>query len=126
MKTEVLELDRNNIDEKIIKKAASLINEGELVAFPTETVYGLGADGLNDKACQKIFKAKHRPADNPLILHISDLEMLEKLVDDIKETDKALFKLWPGPLTLIFKKSKLIPDSVHSRRGYCSCKISIR
>lgn len=112
MKTEVLELDRNNIDEKIIKKAASLINEGELVAFPTETVYGLGADGLNDKACQKIFKAKHRPADNPLILHISDLEMLEKLVDDIKETDKALFKLWPGPLTLIFKKSKLIPDSV--------------
>ncbi|MBP2014905.1 L-threonylcarbamoyladenylate synthase [Anaerococcus degeneri] len=112
MKTEILNIDRKNINKAYIKKAADLINEGALVAFPTETVYGLGADGLNDEACKKIFKAKGRPADNPLILHISHISMLDNLVEAISDKHRKLFDLWPGPMTLIFKKSKLIPEAV--------------
>lgn len=112
MKTEILNIDRKNINKAYIKKASDLINEGALVAFPTETVYGLGADGLNDEACKKIFKAKGRPADNPLILHISHISMLDNLVEAISEKHRKLFYLWPGPMTLIFKKSKLIPEAV--------------
>ncbi len=112
MKTEIIKIDRENIDKKSIEKAAGFIKNGDLVSFPTETVYGLGADGLNNEACLKIFKAKHRPADNPLILHISHITMLDNLVEEISESHKKLFELWPGPMTLIFKKSKLIPDAV--------------
>lgn len=112
MKTSVEKIDRKNINRDIINKAARIINEGNLVAFPTETVYGLGADGLNNEACLKIFKAKGRPADNPLILHISDIKMLDKLVVSINEDYKKIFDLWPGPLTCIFKKSDIIPDAV--------------
>ncbi|WP_297790257.1 L-threonylcarbamoyladenylate synthase [uncultured Anaerococcus sp.] len=112
MQTEVLRVDRNNIDQKIIKKAADLLKKGELVAFPTETVYGLGASGLNDESCKNIFKTKNRPIDNPLILHISNIDMLYNLVEEVSEDAKKLFGLWPGPLTIIFKKSKLIPTTV--------------
>lgn len=112
MKTEILKIDRENINNDYIKKAANLIKEGNLVAFPTETVYGLGADGLNNEACKKIYKAKGRPSDNPLILHISDITMLDNLVEEISDKHRKLFELWPGPMTLIFKKSKLIPDVV--------------
>lgn len=112
MKTEIFKIDRKNINKAYIKKASDLINEGALVAFPTETVYGLGADGLNDEACKKIFKAKGRPADNPLILHISHISMLDNLVEAISDKHRKLFDLWPGPMTLIFKKSKLIPEAV--------------
>lgn len=112
MKTEILKIDRENIDTDAIKKAANFIKIGQLVAFPTETVYGLGADGLNDEACRKIFKAKGRPSDNPLILHISHISMLDNLVEEITDKHRKLFELWPGPMTLIFKKSKLIPDAV--------------
>lgn len=112
MKTEILKIDRKNINKAYIKKAVDLIKEGALVAFPTETVYGLGADGLNNEACKKIFKAKGRPADNPLILHISHISMLDNLVEEISESHRKLFDLWPGPMTLIFKKSKLIPEAV--------------
>lgn len=112
MKTEILKIDRKNINKAYIKKSGDLIKEGALVAFPTETVYGLGADGLNNEACKKIFKAKGRPADNPLILHISHISMLDNLVEEISESHRKLFDLWPGPMTLIFKKSKLIPEAV--------------
>lgn len=112
MKTEILKIDRENINNDYIKKAANLIKEGNLVAFPTETVYGLGADGLNNEACKKIYKAKGRPSDNPLILHISDITMLDNLVEEISDKHRKLFELWPGPMTLIFKKSKLIPDVI--------------
>lgn len=112
MKTEILKIDRKNINKAYIKKAADLIKLGALVAFPTETVYGLGADGLNNEACKKIFKAKGRPADNPLILHISHISMLDNLVEEISESHRKLFDLWPGPMTLIFKKSRLIPEAV--------------
>ena len=112
MKTEILKIDRENIDTDAIKKAANFIKSGQLVAFPTETVYGLGADGINDEACRKIFKAKGRPSDNPLILHISHISMLDNLVEEITDRHRKLFELWPGPMTLIFKKSDLIPDAV--------------
>ena len=113
MITKTFSIDKEDIDDKILKEASEIINDGELVAFPTETVYGLGADGLNSNACQKIFKAKGRPSDNPLILHISNKTMLYNLVDDINEDAKKLMEsCWPGPLTLILKKSNKIPDIV--------------
>ncbi len=112
METEVLKIDRENIDDDIIRKAAELLKRGELVAIPTETVYGLGANGLDEKACLNIFKTKNRPADNPLILHISNKEMLYNLVEDVSEDAKKLMTLWPGPLTMIFKKSEIIPEVV--------------
>ena len=82
-----------------------------MVAFPTETVYGLGADALDEKASAKIYAAKGRPSDNPLIVHISDIEQLDKLVCEIPDNAKKLMDaFWPGPMTLIFKKSGLVPD----------------
>lgn len=113
MITKIFDIDENNIDENILYKAAELINDGQLVAFPTETVYGLGADGLNAQACKKIFKAKGRPSDNPLILHISDKSMLYNLSDDITDDAKKIMDIcWPGPLTMILKKSSKVPDIV--------------
>lgn len=113
MITKISKFDSKNIDENIIKKASDLIKNGELVAFPTETVYGLGADGLNENACKKIFEAKGRPSDNPLILHISNISMLYNLVENVDPKSKKLIdKCWPGPLTIIFKKSKIIPNII--------------
>ena len=99
------------LDDKAIDEAAALLRVGEVVAIPTETVYGLAADGLNEDACRKIFAAKQRPADNPLILHIAKRDELARLTPD-PELGEALFPLWPGPLTLIFPKSDIIPDCV--------------
>ena len=113
MITKIFSLDKDNIDQNILNIAANIISEGNLVAFPTETVYGLGADGLNEAACQKIFAAKGRPSDNPLILHISNQDMLYNLVDSINDDAKKLIKTcWPGPLTLIMKKKSVVPDAV--------------
>lgn len=107
MKTTVLEVDELNIDSEKINMAASLINEGRLVAFPTETVYGLGADADNDEAVKSIFKAKGRPSDNPLIVHVSDISMCEKYVSEIPATaEKLMGRFWGGPLTIIMKKSE--------------------
>lgn len=89
------------------------LRDGELVAFPTETVYGLGANGLDEKAVKEIFKVKGRPQDNPLILHISSRKELEPLVENIsEEAEKIMDIFWPGPLTILFKKSKLVPDLI--------------
>lgn len=113
MDTKILTVNTKNIDIEKLKVASSYIKEGKLVVFPTETVYGLGADGLNTKACEEIFRAKNRPSDNPLILHISKIDQLKSLVSETPEEAKILVKnLWPGPLTLIFKKSELIPNVV--------------
>lgn len=93
--------------------ASRYITDAKLVVFPTETVYGIGADATNKEAVDKIFEAKKRPADNPLIVHISDLEMLNKVVLEIGEIEKKLIdKFWPGPLSIIFKKEKCIPNNV--------------
>jgi len=94
-----------------IRIAANVIKEGGLVAFPTETVYGLGADALNSDAVAKIFKAKERPADNPVIVHIADKRDLYLLAKNVPNRAKKLIaEFWPGPLTLILKRSSFVPD----------------
>ncbi len=96
-----------------VQEAAALIHQGELVAFPTETVYGLGADAFNPKAVQKIFKAKGRPLDNPLIVHIARFDQLERLVRDIPETaQRFMERFFPGPLTLVLPRHPDVPDAV--------------
>ncbi|MFA6460996.1 MAG: L-threonylcarbamoyladenylate synthase [Candidatus Woesearchaeota archaeon] len=96
-----------------ISKAAKILQQGGLVAFPTETVYGLGANALDEKAVKKIFVAKGRPADNPLIVHIADKKMLPALVKIVPSSAKKLIKkFWPGPLTIILNKKEIIPDIV--------------
>lgn len=110
MNTLVEKLDINNIDSSTIAKAGEVVRKGGTVAFPTETVYGLGANGLDKLAAGKIYTAKGRPSDNPLILHISTLEELKPLVKEISPKAKALIEaFWPGPLTLVFKKSDIVP-----------------
>jgi L-threonylcarbamoyladenylate synthase len=100
---------------KDINLAARAIREGKLVAFPTETVYGLGADALNPIAVARIFELKERPSFDPLIVHISNLSALYKLTDDPNPYISILAqKFWPGPLTMVLKKSKLVPDIVTS------------
>lgn len=105
MKTELLKASEENI-----KKASEILKKDEVVAFPTETVYGLGANALKKEAVSKIFKAKERPSDNPLIVHISDEDMLSDLVEEIPDAAEKLKILWPGPLTLVMKKKPTIPD----------------
>lgn len=93
-----------------LKKGAELINAGEVVAFPTETVYGLGADAFNEAAVKKIFEAKGRPSDNPLIVHVADESGIGALVRDVSEGAKAVIKKFmPGPVTVIMKKSDVVP-----------------
>lgn len=100
MNTKILKVDLNNIDMDSLKEAGQLISEGELVAFPTETVYGLGGDALDAKAAEKIYKAKGRPSDNPLIVHISKFEELEMISKDLPiEARKLADRFWPGSKT---------------------------
>lgn len=111
MKKETLIIDGNNTEE--LKKASEILKSGGLVAFPTETVYGLGANALNEEALKKIFEAKGRPQDNPLIVHISELEQLDDLVEEIPLKVFEIMKaFWPGPLTLIMKKKKEISNII--------------
>lgn len=103
----------NSIKDEALTKAAEFIKKGGLVAFPTETVYGLGGDGLNSEAASKIYKAKGRPSDNPLILHINDQKMLHKIVNDVNSMAKKIMTAFcPGPITLILPKSDIVPSSV--------------
>lgn len=97
-------------DRKKIQEAGRILKEGGLVAFPTETVYGLGADALNPEASKKIYAAKGRPSDNPLIVHISNMKALEGITDDIpKKARQMAERFWPGPLTMIFSKNAQVP-----------------
>lgn len=113
MQTCYWQLQEHNEAEQAYAEAAALIQQGEVVAFPTETVYGLGADGLNGEAVTKIFLAKGRPNDNPLILHIADLKDIEPLTTGLNANARALAKaFWPGPLTLVVNKSALVPQEV--------------
>lgn len=109
----IYSVNRNHPSRLVIKKAAALIRRGELVAFPTETVYGLGANGLNSAAVRKIFKVKGRPLDNPLILHVGYKKDVERYATEIPASARMLIRtFWPGPLTVILKKKKTIPDTV--------------
>lgn len=109
METKIVIMEEDNIDIDAIKLAAKFIKTGDVVAFPTETVYGLGANALDEKAVGKIFMAKGRPEDNPLIIHVDSFN-IESYVKTIPHKAKKLMEqYWPGPLTLIFEKSDLIP-----------------
>ena len=110
MKTKVAIIRNLNEDKDFINEAGNIIKLGGTVAFPTETVYGLGADALNGEAVKKIFLAKGRPQDNPLIIHVSTKEISE-LVKDVPEVaQKIIDKFWPGPLTVILEKKDIIPN----------------
>lgn len=98
--------------EKNLLRAAELIKRGELVAFPTETVYGLGADALNVEACRKIFVTKGRPTDKPLSLHVASLEMIERVAEISARAEKLFAAFCPGALTIILPKNKIVPDFV--------------
>ncbi len=102
----------NKIGQDICHASKNIVS-GEIVVFPTETVYGIGADATNKDAVDKIFKAKERPADNPLIVHVCDLEMLNMITRDIGNIEsKLIASFWPGPLSIIFNKNECIPFNV--------------
>ncbi|MGM0378998.1 MAG: L-threonylcarbamoyladenylate synthase [Bacillota bacterium] len=113
METKIIKINNDSFFNKILNYPAKVLKDGGLVAFPTETVYGLGADALNSDAIKKIFEAKGRPADNPLILHISDIETLDKITKEYGGlAKKVISKFWPGPLTIVFRKKDIVPDIV--------------
>lgn len=113
--TKIIKIDPKNIDMKLLQEAGCAIRRGKLVAFPTETVYGLGADALNDDAVLKIFEAKGRPFNDPLIVHVSSLKEAEELIVEFSPIARKLGEyLWPGPLTMVMKKSKLISSFITS------------
>lgn len=112
MKSKYINLKENRDYEKI-KDASEAIKQGKLVLFPTETVYGIGANALDESAVKKIYEAKGRASDNPLIAHISNLDMLKKLVKEVGNIEKKLIEnFWPGPLTIIFNKIEIVPNII--------------
>ena len=110
MKTKIVRITSELIEKETLQEAAGLIREGELVAFPTETVYGLGADALRPEASKKIYAAKGRPSDNPLIVHICKFEELESIAKEVPKQAKLLADaFWPGPLTMVVYKNERVP-----------------
>ncbi len=107
MTTEILAADEENLI-----RAGEMIRAGELVAFPTETVYGLGADGLNEDACRKIYLAKGRPSTKPLTMHVASFAQIEELAEISSAAEKLIAAFLPGPLTLILPKKKIVPEFV--------------
>lgn len=111
--TMILRTDPQHPDPEILKTAAEILRRGGVVAFPTETVYGLGAEAFNEEGVKKIFWAKMRPPDNPVIVHISDISMLERISTNVPERAYKLIKVfWPGPLTLILPRHPSVPKVV--------------
>ena len=110
METIIKKVENEQLNNEVIIEAGEILKRGGLVAFPTETVYGLGADALNEEAAQKIYAAKGRPSDNPLIVHITNMEDLLKITKNVsKEAFKVAEEYWPGPLTMIFEKNEKVP-----------------
>ena len=110
METKVEKIEKTQMNMDIINAAGQILKQGGLVAFPTETVYGLGANALDEEAARKTYAAKGRPSDNPLIVHIASLEDLYPITKKVPEKAVVLAeKFWPGPLTMIFEKSELVP-----------------
>ncbi len=111
--TKIIKINPEKIDMELLEEAACVIKRGGLVAFPTETVYGLGADSFNEEAVKNIFKAKGRPSDNPLISHIENFSEIGRFAREIPDCAlKLANEFWGGPLTMVLKKRKGIPDSV--------------
>lgn len=110
MKTKVIKLENEKQKEQEWKEAGQIIRDGGLVAFPTETVYGLGANGLDSEAAARIYAAKGRPSDNPLILHIANIEDVYYLAKDVSQKARNIMEaFWPGPLTIVLKKQDIVP-----------------
>lgn len=123
-KTIIEKVDPIRPQKSVITRAAKIINSGGLVVFPTETVYGLGANALDPVASQSIFTAKNRPPDNPLIVHISNkLELDEYILEKPKFSELLIDRYWPGPLTLIFRKSPIIPNIVTAGTKYVAIRV---
>ena len=113
MEAKIIKVDKQNIDPEVMRQAGSIIRMGGLVAFPTETVYGLGADARQKDAAARIYAAKGRPSDNPLIVHIADFNQIYDLCPAVPPQAKQLAEaFWPGPLTMIVPKGDCIPDEV--------------
>lgn len=111
--TKIIKFSGKHPNSNGIKDAVAVLHSGGLVAFPTETVYGLGADALNEEAVRKIFEAKGRPSDNPLIVHVASLEIAWHFTTEISDKGLQLAKrFWPGPLTLVVKRKAIVPDIV--------------
>ena len=110
MRTRLIKV--STVDDPIIIEAGAMIRRGEPVAFPTETVYGLGANGLDPVACQKIFAVKGRPSDKPLSLHVSSVEMIDRIAHVSPLAQRLIETFLPGPLTLILPKRSVVPDEV--------------
>lgn len=112
MNTRILKLDQENIDSDLLAEAGAVLRAGGLVAFPTETVYGLGGDGLQEEVSRKIYAAKGRPSDNPLIMHIGSMKAVDQIARNISRQARiAMRTFWPGPLTVILEKKEIVPDS---------------
>ena len=110
MITRIMDVSEEPINIEFIREASEILKNGGLVAFPTETVYGLGGDATDKEASRKIYQAKGRPSDNPLIVHIAKFEQLEQITKDLPETAKKLADaFWPGPLTMVCNKNQVIP-----------------
>ncbi len=110
MAAEVIQMTEDVINKEAIARAGKILKDGGLVAFPTETVYGLGGNAMDPTASMKIYAAKGRPSDNPLIVHIAEMKSLEKIVTNIPEKARILAeKYWPGPLTMILQKAEIVP-----------------
>lgn len=118
METKRVNINAQNPEQDRLEEAAQLIREGQLVALPTETVYGLGANAMDANACKEIFRVKGRPQDNPLIVHVADLEMVKGLVENWPPQAAICAKeFWPGPLTLVLEKTAFVNDVVSGGLG---------
>lgn len=112
METQIIKVNHDTMTTKDLEKAIKILQQGGLVAIPTETVYGLGADAMNEDASAKIYAAKGRPSDNPLIIHIAQVNDIETIAKEIpKEAYELAEVFWPGPLTIILKKKECVPFS---------------
>ena len=112
METKIQKIDPENFEDEELKEACDILKANGLVAFPTETVYGLGGDALHPEASAKIYAAKGRPSDNPLIVHVADMESVYDIAKEVTDTAKKLADaFWPGPMTMIFRKKDKVPYS---------------
>jgi len=122
--TEVIQVDPDNPDRRAIARAAQCLRAGGLVAFPTETVYGLGAHALDRSAIRRLFAAKKRPANDPLIVHLASIDEATALVTDIPDAARRLAaRFWPGPLTIVLQRSAQVPDEVTAGLGTIAVRV---
>ncbi len=122
--TRIIRADQAYPAPDAIREGAEIIRSGGLVVFPTETVYGLGANAFDSHACGRIYEAKGRPSDNPLIVHVSSLDMLRTVADNVPESVIEIIRdLWPGPLTLLFRKSADVPPRVTGGSEYIAVRM---